>query len=922
MAQKPRTQVDVPFGQAPLRPAIQGAGRNQVFVAPLPRQTSAQVLAKNLSQFSQVLGQFSNVQKQRGREAAMALTNDEVIAQIDGSSPRRFNPFDKIGFQKQFSEDVYTRAFDLRIKPQLTQLGNDIKRMGVEQVTDADQLDKIIDEGLGRINEEALKGLGDDNFQKYAHNVLFSNAAAKFKASTNEAWNLDRQEYLKDASAESSDRSLIDTVEGVFKFPAIPKGGIVVLPKHRATAYGLASIDPTTAEDQAKADAGVPGYEGFDQKKGSGGERLIPGYSVASNYYPQGTILDIDGKEYRVDDTGGMALNVVDFYAGDDQKMYKAFANKKIKSVKVVDPSAKSPEKVKGGVQQWASYMDDYLYKSGHTTTSARKTIMMKSLENVVTDYANKGDFIQAREIIDSIEGTIVNNVPVFKGGLASSLEEKIQRIEEKTSVDNAKASKEKAQSELVDFTSVFTQLRAEASATEPKRKTKEISTNYEDIVPDPIKNLIDLELQNVRKELTSSRDDGNTFDVQVKTEKLKQLLSLDAAHEASLDETNLVQNTNPLELYAATVTSRTKSLTATILSNPDLKGKLWHEVEGKDALGNFMDMPTLLDPNLIKGLIALEERQFDKKNKETLRTFKLANPLHTDTELLDLAYEIVGENADASNENIDRELARLINEATESDVDITPTTPKTKLEENVSESLKEGDTPEDAKRFGLSDTLEGKDTFDAKDGNIVLDLDKVFGFGDSYAGNYEREDYDKYNDLYTKSKETGVFKDNESDVSKFFENRKTILKESDFFSPLVTTVKRFTYERPSLTEMGVGGLYPSGVYKSTETQYRNAKRDIKKFLIETGVTLEDAQQGMFMGYPLKEIIQRNWEKMPILSFNELQFTGEVEKILKKNNLDKPHYMRDSFGEPDTKPAITVDQFIEAQRKLITDQTK
>ena len=190
MAQKPRTQVDVPFGQAPLRPAIQGAGRNQVFVAPLPRQTSAQVLAKNLSQFSQVLGQFSNVQKQRGREAAMALTNDEVIAQIDGSSPRRFNPFDKIGFQKQFSEDVYTRAFDLKVKPRLTQLGNDIKRMGVEQVTGADQLDKIIDEGLGRINEEALKGLGDDNFQQYAHNVLFSNAAAKFKASTNEAWNL------------------------------------------------------------------------------------------------------------------------------------------------------------------------------------------------------------------------------------------------------------------------------------------------------------------------------------------------------------------------------------------------------------------------------------------------------------------------------------------------------------------------------------------------------------------------------------------------------------------------------------------------------------------------------------------------------------------------------------------------------------
>ena len=101
---KPRTQVDVPFGQVSLRSTIQGAGRNQVFVAPQPRLNSAQMLAKNLAQFSNVLGQFSNVQKQRGREAAMALTNEEVIAQLDGTAPRRFNPFDKIGFHSRSSQ--------------------------------------------------------------------------------------------------------------------------------------------------------------------------------------------------------------------------------------------------------------------------------------------------------------------------------------------------------------------------------------------------------------------------------------------------------------------------------------------------------------------------------------------------------------------------------------------------------------------------------------------------------------------------------------------------------------------------------------------------------------------------------------------------------------------------------------------------
>jgi TP901 family phage tail tape measure protein len=105
-------------------------------------------------------------------------------------------------------------------------------------------------------------------------------------------------------------------------------GGVSsALGSFRATAYGLASIDPTTAMDQAKADRGVAGYKGFSQTVGASGRKLEAGYSVASNYFPLGTILSINGKEYRVDDTGGMSNNVVDFFAGDDKNLYKQFAN-------------------------------------------------------------------------------------------------------------------------------------------------------------------------------------------------------------------------------------------------------------------------------------------------------------------------------------------------------------------------------------------------------------------------------------------------------------------------------------------------------------------------------------------------------------------------------------------------------------------
>jgi hypothetical protein len=69
-----RPQTELNIGQLNLSPTVQGAGRNQVFVAPLPRQNRAQMLAKNLAQFSTVLGQFSNIQAQRGEEKALRLT--------------------------------------------------------------------------------------------------------------------------------------------------------------------------------------------------------------------------------------------------------------------------------------------------------------------------------------------------------------------------------------------------------------------------------------------------------------------------------------------------------------------------------------------------------------------------------------------------------------------------------------------------------------------------------------------------------------------------------------------------------------------------------------------------------------------------------------------------------------------------------
>tara|TARA_R100001443_G_scaffold30657_3_gene44446 strand:- start:765 stop:3482 length:2718 start_codon:yes stop_codon:yes gene_type:complete len=892
MAQKPRTQVDVPFGKAPLRPTIQGAGRNQVFVAPLPRQTSAQVLAKNLSQFSNVLGQFSNVQKQRGREAAMALTNEEVIAQIDGSNPRRFNPFDKIGFQKQFSEDVYARGFDLKIKPQLTQLGNDIKRMGVERVPDAIALDKVITEGLDKINQEALESVGDDDFQKYAHNVLFSNAAASFRASTNESWNFDRQQYLKDASAEGAGRSLESFVDN----PVIPVGKVVVQPKHRATAYGGASIDPTTAEDQEKADRGVPGYEGFSQTVGASGRKLIPGYSVASNYYPQGTILDIDGKEYRVDDTGGMALNVVDFYAGDDKEMYDSFAKKKIKSVKVVDPSSKSGDNIKEGVQSWVSSIDEKLANSGHTTTGARKAVIRKAVDDVVMKHAMEGDFIKAREIADSLEDSTANNVPIFKGDdYVPSLLRKIQNEEEAQTAANAKehpnAVEEYFRNQISPEINALKKTQAETS--------REANLFIEPLGEEPFETYIEKLINKPNEEwLKEKWTLGSETRVNLLREKLSDYLveegnKIDSAMEKLLPDGD------------------TGYLLDTYVDSTSIENIYKGKANYADYFTEDLKTERLtLKPNYANHLRLLLNREtiafnakMRAKGRALVRDVSINNQ---ERETIMRGY--ANDQAEFTRNKIQRDFDGFIKNDT-STPDKTTSSKSSLLEKTTEMFDRGGATEEEAEKLARGRLLRDPDTFPAyKDNTPDATLEANFGWRDTGKNNnYEKDDYDRYNDLKNKTQNAGLFKEEKS-IDVFFVDRRRIIRKSDFVPKLIEIIQTGKLGEASSSDYISG--FSTGV-TFDEEQVFERKAEMFDLISEAGVEVDEAISGNInvgeSSYNVRRIIKENWSAMPILLWQDITSYEEnpknnnfiIEDIIRANDLD-----------------ITVDTFVKAQKAI------
>jgi hypothetical protein len=148
-----------------------------------------------------------------------------------------------------------------------------------------------------------------------------------------------------------------------------------------ATAYGNADIDTTTA---LEINNGTLKKE--DQFMGNKGNMLTPGYSIANNKLPHGTIVRIIdkktgkpvGQEYgnsegifRVDDTGGSQVNSnIDFYSGSNKSVYDNFAslgkNTKDMEVQILD--------IKKGSKEEADILNNLKKSSGNFITENTKS--------------------------------------------------------------------------------------------------------------------------------------------------------------------------------------------------------------------------------------------------------------------------------------------------------------------------------------------------------------------------------------------------------------------------------------------------------------------------------------------------------------------------------------------------------------------
>jgi len=915
-----RPQTELNIGQVNLSPTVQGAGKNQVFVAPLPRQNRAQMLAKNLAQFSTVLGQYSNIQAKRGEEQALQLTNQEVIDQVESNLPEKFNPFNKIGFDKSFSEKRYERYYDLTIKNDIKQLSDEIKRAGPDKIGDKAFLQDIITDGIGKINEKALEYIGDNVHMLNRHREIMGPVEAGIRFNENSNFEKGQVDWLKASSVEQLDIEGFDLLQQA-KTAKVPIASErkPILSGAIQTVYGLASIDPDTAVDQEKADRGVPGYEGFSQTVGSSRRNLIPDLSVASNYYPQGTLLNVtfEGEDkprlFRVDDIGGMDTDKkIDFFAGGKKDMYKKFANTKIKSVEYAERNADTfTHSITKTLQHLIDTKDEELYNSFHHDPVKRIELLRGAVTSAALLAAEKGDVELSTAIESALPNLFLDSGQKLFGSTSGQtnlevLENEIQKIEDARIAENTKFTK--------DQVDKLTQPRkTDISIKMAESVGADIIVPLDDETPiDPIEGIFDSSIEGLKKSLDEVKKQKDTTKILIQSKALEETIQERDDYLIGIDAkgAKLHANTNPIRQFEADKAVKLNEIAIQVAKKDSLKGTYWAEdpTTGAKSLTNSFKVE-------LESLAEEVQRDFYSSSLEKINTLNILNPTIKPSRLIEEGNKLIEQDVKQAMEAINEAWDQKIEELFPKQGEATPT--ETQFEREVLKQRKEGETEKDAKDLALATTLKGDETFNIVDEpgkSVEIDVSKP-SKGLFNIGNYEIEDLNEYNQLFENTKATGAFKGNEKAVDEFFKNRKEIVKEGDFFEPLITKYNK--YVNPSSDFYSFTPLAPNK--NLTEIEFKTTRLTIDKYIVNNGVLAEDALKGDILGYPLKKLIQRNWDIMPIISEDTPE--DVITDIWNKNGLGQDHKIINRIGKEDTQN-IKLEEFIKAQRKLITDQTK
>ena len=202
-----RKQVNLNLGKVSATPSMQAVGgTNQVAVQSVLKDNSAMRLSRSLAQFSNILGQTSNINMQRGKDAAEKLTSQEINDIIEGKVPAPDGgALGKLGFQKAFHQIAAKRWFDTTGVQKYAELENKLDaKMDefIQSSTPIEQVQAYVQNEVQSLEGEIGEYFEGNSFGSRVKNLIGSELSTRITAGATKGYEQKQLAYMRAVKEE------------------------------------------------------------------------------------------------------------------------------------------------------------------------------------------------------------------------------------------------------------------------------------------------------------------------------------------------------------------------------------------------------------------------------------------------------------------------------------------------------------------------------------------------------------------------------------------------------------------------------------------------------------------------------------------------------------------------------------------------
>ena len=219
MATRKRVQSDPNLPLVPLRPSIQAQGGTFPTVGiDVPKSNSAQRIATALNRLPGLTGQLSNINQQRGVEAAQSLSPEEINDIIEGKVPAPTGgALGRLGFQKAFNELSAKRYADTEVIKKYTEAEDRINLKLDELAKSGTPIETAlgyVDEELATLQEGILKNFENNPDGQRVINTIVGELSSRVKAGSTSGYEKKQKDYLDGMLIEQLENKALDVLQG------------------------------------------------------------------------------------------------------------------------------------------------------------------------------------------------------------------------------------------------------------------------------------------------------------------------------------------------------------------------------------------------------------------------------------------------------------------------------------------------------------------------------------------------------------------------------------------------------------------------------------------------------------------------------------------------------------------------------------